>query len=169
MADLRKRFCCGGLSVWPGATAWQCSRDHCRGLWHFVILGVCFSCTSPSLHTMHLAPAPRSDSYSLQFCDTHPPQPICFNVASQNYCGLGEGTQAALTLQVNSPRWVNSIAGHRGASSFQQSGQAHRLIARRRREGGVSFSRLVRIRLIHCSAAEEAGDCGVRVARAGDA
>lgn len=134
MAGFRKRFCCGGLSVWPRATARQCScGDHCRGLWHFVILGVCFRCTSPPpLHRTHLAPAPMSNSpYSFQFCDTHPPQPTCLNVTSQNYRGLGEGEirQRWCYSRVNFPRWVNSMAGHRGASSFQQSGQAHRLTA----------------------------------------
>lgn len=73
-------------------------------------------------------------------------------------------------LQVNFPRWVNSTAGHRGASSFQRCGQAHRLTQpRRRREGGVSFSLLVRIPPVLCDGRGGRSPWGGLVARAGDA
>lgn len=39
-------------------------------------------------------------------------------------------------LQVNFPRWIKSTGSHRGASSFQQSGQADRLTAYAGRGGG---------------------------------
>lgn len=45
-------------------------------------------------------------------------------------------------LQVNFPRWIKSTGSHRGASSFQQSGQADRLTAYGgREEEGTSISR----------------------------
>lgn len=49
-------------------------------------------------------------------------------------------------LQVNFPRWINSTVSHKGASSFQQSGQADRLTAYGGRGGrwGLVFLGLVR-------------------------
>jgi hypothetical protein len=62
---------------------------------------------------------------------------------------------------VNLPRWINSTAGHRGASLFQQSGQAEdRLIAYGEGrgapvvvegKGGPRVSQLVRNCLMLCS------------------
>lgn len=56
-------------------------------------------------------------------------------------------------LQVIFPRWINSSASHRGASSFQQSGQADRLrsLWGQGRRWGPVFVELVRNCLSLCS------------------
>lgn len=76
-------------------------------------------------------------------------------------------------LQVNFPRWINSSASHRGASSFQQSGGADRLIRGlwgQGRRWGLMFPGLVRSCQSLCSLGRGDGSpWGGLVAWTGDA
>lgn len=94
-------------------------------------------------------------------------------MASQSYCDFGRGIwKMSCDLQVGFPRWINSTVSHRGASSFQQSGQAERLTAYGGRGSGWGpvFLGLVRNCLSLCSLGS--GDrrpWGALVSWAGDA
>lgn len=71
-------------------------------------------------------------------------------------------------LQVNFPRWVNSTAGHRGASSFQRCGQATDSHSLGGGEEGSAFL-LVRIPPVLCDSRGGRRPWGGLGARAGDA